>query len=483
MKKINCILLLIISVTLGSCKKSFLDIKPYQSVSIADAIVSVPTMRTALTGVYSLMQSSEYYGRTMVVIPDLLSDNMYRSIIAGDRYTNYDRYAMSGADGTATETWARIYAVITNANAIIERGLALQGGFPVAEAAEGQQLRGEAYSIRALAFFDLSRLYAKPFNNTTDASHLGIPLVTSYPKDKNDISYPARNTVKEVYVQVLKDIDSALALLPSTGLVINGTVTARFNKWAALALKSRVCLFREDWSGAEDAATQVISSNKYSLLSNLLLTTDFKKQLNAESIFEVVNNDKDNAGTDGVAYLYSQVGYGEMLASANLYSMYNSADVRRNFIVKGNRNASGGETNVNLITKYSGNTVNFNENIKVLRLAEMYLNRAEARARIGSNVGGAQSDVQIIRQRAYPASPAVTETGSTLLDLIINERRREFAFEGYRLFDLTRTKSSFTKYSAADNTVNVTPTTNKTILPIPQREMLINNNLIQNPGY
>lgn len=467
----------------SSCKKTFLDIEPEQSVSIGDAIISVPTMRTAVTGVYSLMQHSDYYGRTLVVLPDLMSDNLYQSVIAGARYTNFDKYAQAVGDGDATGTWSQIYRVVVNANAVIERGALLQPGFPVADAAEGKQLQGEAYAIRALAFFDLCKLYAKTYTSTADASHPGIPLVLSYPKDKNDISYPARNSVKEVYDQVIKDLDSAISLLPANGNVINGTFGARFNRWAVFALKSRVHLYRRDWAEAESAATTVITSNRYTLLSNALLVSDFKKQLNAESIFEIVNSENDNAGTDGVAYLYSQQGYGEMLGSANLYSAYNAADARRAFITKGNRNASGGETNVNLVNKYSGNLVNFNENIKVLRLAEMYLNRAEARARIGINISGAQADVQLVRTRAYPTSTPVTQTGQTLIDIIIDERRREFAFEGYRLYDLLRTQTNFTKYTAGGNTISILWTTNKTTLPIPLREMTVNHNLVQNPGY
>lgn len=105
MKQKNLIpFITLVLLVFSSCEKGFLDIKPAQSVSIADAIVSVPTMRTALTGVYSLMQSSDYYGRNLVVLPDLMADNMYQSVIAGARYTNYDRYNISSNDGDASSS-------------------------------------------------------------------------------------------------------------------------------------------------------------------------------------------------------------------------------------------------------------------------------------------------------------------------------------------------------------------------------------------
>ena len=162
----------------------------------------------------------------------------------------------------------------------------------------------------------------------------------------------------------------------------------RMNRWGALALKARVALYKEDWTTAASASTAVINSNRYSLLPFASLFTGFQTVGNTESIFEVANNATDNPGTDSYAYLCSQLGYGEVLATRQsmnsrstgttlttfkgLYEAYSATDARRKFVELGNRNSIGGEVNVPLCLKYT-NISTYTENTKVFRLAEMYL--------------------------------------------------------------------------------------------------------------
>jgi hypothetical protein len=252
---------------------------------------------------------------------------------------------------------------------------------------------------------------------------------------------------------------------------------------------------------------------------------DFRNQNSSESIFEVANNSNDNAGTDSYAYLSSQSGYGELLGTRQtmnskstgttlstfkgLYDAYSNTDVRRNFISLGNRNSLGGEVNVPLCLKYINISTNM-ENIKVIRLSEMYLSRAEARARLAVKNADANSltsslvDINLIRKsrdtasatKAFTASLlAVPPTGAikatALLDSIIVERRKEFALEGHRLFDLNRTQTSYVKINAAGNStsrlIQYSATTSsyyyRTILPIPVTQVQNNPKMVQNPGF
>jgi hypothetical protein len=286
-----------------------------------------------------------------------------------------------------------------------------------------------------------------------------------------------------------------------------------------------VAIFRSDWSTAVSSATEVINSGKFSLLTYGSMVNDFRTPNNNESIFEVSNNTNDNPGTDGIAYLCSQGGYGEMLGTRTsmnsrstgttlstfraLYETYTATDVRRNFVALGNRNSSGGETNVPLCLKYT-NIVTFLENIKILRLAEMYLSRGEALARLAvqnndnAALTSSMADINLIRKsrdtasltRPFVASLAATPpTGSiratAFLDSIIVERRKEFALEGQRLFDLNRTQTSYVKINsggnAASRLIQYTATTNsyyvRTILPIPVTQVQNNPNMVQNPGF
>jgi hypothetical protein len=297
------------------------------------------------------------------------------------------------------------------------------------------------------------------------------------------------------------------------------------NRFGVLALRARVAVYKEDWQTAVTAATEVINSGRYSLYGFSGMVNDFRTQNSVESIFEVSNNTNDNPGTDSYAYLSSQLGYGELLGTRTsmnsrstgttlstfraLFESYTSTDVRRNFVALGNRNAIGGETNVPLCLKYV-NIVTYLENIKVLRLAEMYLSRGEALARLAvqnsdnAALTASMADVNLIRKsrdtasatRPLSASLAATPpTGSiratAYIDSILLERRREFALEGQRLFDLNRTKTNYVKINSGGNgssrLIDYNATTNtytvRTILPIPVTQVQNNPNMLQNPGF
>jgi hypothetical protein len=192
-----------------------------------------------------------------------------------------------------------------------------------------------------------------------------------------------------------------------------------------------------------------------------------------------------------------------------LYEAYSATDVRRNFVALGNRNSLGGETNVPLCLKYT-NIVTYLENIKVLRLAEMYLSRGEALARLAvqnndaTALNASLTDINLIRKsrdtssltRPFSASLLATPpTGSiratAYVDSIMVERRKELALEGQRLFDLNRTQTNFVKINSAGNgssrLIQYSSTTSsyyqRTILPIPVSQVQNNPNMVQNPGF
>jgi hypothetical protein len=347
----------------------------------------------------------------------------------------------------------------------------------------------------------------------------------------DEVVYPARNTAAEVYAQIDKDINEAIKRLPATGNVYNsGTINnsffkIRLNRWGTLALRARVAIFKEDWPTAVAASTEVINSGKYSLFTYGSMVQDFRTPGNNESIFEVTNNTNDNPGTDSYAYLSSQGGYGELLGTntamnsrststtlttfRSLYESYTPTDVRRQFIALGDRNSIGGERNVPLCLKYT-NIVTYLENIKVMRIAEMYLSRGEARARLAVQNNDAAlltaslTDINLIRKsrdtasatRPFAASllatpPVGSIRATAFLDSIIVERRKEFALEGQRIFDLNRTKTNYVKINSAGNAasrlIQYTATTSsyyyRTILPIPVTQVQNNPKMVQNEGF
>jgi hypothetical protein len=192
-----------------------------------------------------------------------------------------------------------------------------------------------------------------------------------------------------------------------------------------------------------------------------------------------------------------------------LYEAYSATDIRRGFIALGNRNSIGGETNVPIPTKYI-NISTYMENIKVLRLAEMYLIRGEANAQLAvansnsSLLTTSLTDINLIRKSRDTASatrpfnavltgtpPAGSISAAAFIDSILVERRKEFAFEGQRLFDLNRSQINFVKISSGGNAtsrlIQYTATTSsfyyRTILPIPVTQVQNNSNMVQNPGF
>ncbi len=475
---------MVVALSFGACKKDFLNVNPQQNMDVAFVIEDLPTTKAAVMGTYSLLQSPSYYGRSMMILPDLMADNMYISRKNSSRYINYDQYIVTINDSYATSSWNVLYRTVVNANLIITKGEKLT--VPETMVAEVNHLIGEAYALRGLAYFDLLRLYAEPYNATAGAGHIGVPVVIKSGTDKNDVISPKRNTVKEGYDQVVSDLKKAVASLPVTPIGFSASNRGHISHYAAEALLARVYLYMGDYVNAELAATNVITGNKYTLLTNANYvsgSTSFRTQNNTESIFEIQFNATNNNGTDALAnFLLQGSSYGDGLATDDLFNSYKASDVRRGFLPKGKRSGSGGEDPAYVITKYN-NTSTYEEGIKVIRLSEIYLIRAEARAKQTGKDALAAADLDVIAKRADATAVTTNATGQALIDLIIAENRKEFAFEGHRLFDLTRNKLSFTKYRTGGATVPAASMVLKTVLPIPLSEMNANDNMEQNEGY
>lgn len=476
---------LLMALCFSACKKDFLEIDPTGQTAVNMVIIDLPSTKAAVTGTYSLLQSAAYYGRSVIILPDLMADNLYISRKNSKRYTSYDEYITASNDGTASGTWNILYRTIVNSNIIISKGEQLV--VPETQVAEMTHLIGEAYTLRALAHFDLLRFYAAPYNATPDASHIGIPVVIKSGTSKEEVISPKRNTVKEGYAQIVKDLQKALTILPPTAPVgFSASNKGHIGYYAAKALLARVYLYMGDWPNAEAMATDVITGNKYTLLTNANYvsgSSNFRTQNNSETIFEVQFTATNNLKTDAVSAFLLQTGsYGDGLATDDLYNQYTATDVRRGFITKGKRSGSGGEDPAFVINKYN-NITTYEEGSKVIRLSEVYLIRAEARAKQTGKDGLAAADLDVIAKRADASKPTTTETGIALQNLILLENRKEFAFEGHRLFDLTRNKLSFIKYRTDGITLPIANTSLKTILPIPLAEMNVNPNMEQNEGY
>jgi starch-binding outer membrane protein, SusD/RagB family len=463
---INAALILVLTVV--SCKKDFLELDPAQSVSNEQAFLTLDDYKSSVTAIYNGLSSANYYGRYFVLTPDVMADDVKQNAQA-NRAKEYAEFVAVPTHFIAEDMWRTIYSAINAANAVINANVEV----PSTVQAQKDHMVGEALALRGQMYFDLVRLYAQHYKFTADASHPGVPIVLSF-----DITNePTRSTVKQVYDQVISDMTAAISKMSETS---RNNRTSLLTKTAVKALLARVYLYKEDYDNAITMATEVINSNKYSLVSNSNYMNAWSANYSSESIFEIANTPTDNRGSDALGGMYLGTGYGDYLPSNDLVSLIPANDVRRGWF-QVDPTLTGNYAPFRLVKYPSTTGLN---NTKVMRLSEVYLIRAEAYARKSNpNTTGAQNDLNTIRQRAQPTAAPVTATGTALINEIMLERRKELAFEGQRLWDLMRQKKSIVRTDCTAAICTITYPSPLVILPIPDVEMRANPNMVQNPGY
>ena len=457
-------------ILLSSCKKSFLDLRPYTSVSSDVAITNESDMQAALNGAYGNMNSPNLYGRSTPLFGDLVSDNVYISTVNSNRYLDFFQINYTTTDENGQGIWQSAYSTILRANNVINSSL--QGNENI------DQLRGEALAIRGLMYFELVKFFAKPY--TVDPNALGVPLILVY----DPTLKPQRNSVQEVYTQIEKDFTDA------ANLMTQDKSSGFFTKWAATALLARMYQFKGEWDKALTTAEDVINNSGYSLLQlNDVLSfwqnnTDRGDKL--EVLFEIVFDATNNINNSSLPYFYDQGGYGDALATESLYDLYSNTDVRKDLFIVGSP-IRGADAKV--VNKFPNTGAADKDEMKVIRMSELYLIAAEA-AYHNNDEPTALTYLNDVATERDPAFAGYSSSGQALLDDILLERRKELAFEGHRYWDLARNNLNVTRVDLANNYPGNVPlileTTNfRRILPIPQGELDANPNIReqQNPGY
>lgn len=444
------LLLILLIITSAGCKK-FLAVQPVDDVSDQVTIVDATSAQTAVRGAYRTLANDNYYGSLFQTFGYLPGDNVQwtgsQSIIQ-----QFITHTITSDNGNLESVWDGIYATINIANHVIAKVPAVND--PTLTSALKNQLTGEGYFIRALSYFDLARTWG------------GVPITltpTTSPTSKDSIS---RSTVAQTYAQVLRDLNAADSLLP----LPTTQNPVRANKETAWALKARYYLYQQNWALAESYATQVIADTKnYGLLTPY---SSFFQPASAvatkESVFEL---------SYSTTYTNAHRGYWQPPANGGTRQWApNDAFVAlvNNPLIGGGRSTLVAKTSAGL---WYGNLYYRSpatDPAYVIRIAELYLIRAEARA-WQNNLPGALADLNAIRTRAgLTASPAVSQ--SDILLAIENERRIEFALEPHRWFDLVRTGRAAAVLGVTDP--------NKLVFPLPLAEIgLAKGNLPQNPGY
>lgn len=474
---------LVASLAITSCEKT-LQTEPKNSISAEVALKEAAGVEGLVNSCYESLQSVNYYGRNFFVVPEVLSDNMRIVNSNSNRFVNESNNTI----GSTIDLWSLGYSIINRANGAIKYADLANG----LTALRKKQLTGEALFIRALVYFDLVKSYGYNPKQIVSGRNLGVPIVLSFVENyPTDIIYPSRNTVDEVYTQVKKDLDAAITLLDNTA------APKRANLAAAYALRARVALFNGDWQDAATFATSALGAGVGTFVDAGAAATPTQKSdayktiwtsaSSPESLFELNFEVTESLGSDGLSSIYTRsnpittagAGYGDAAPQANLVADYATGDVRKDLLVQ---LVKGSET-ILWNQKYPAAKGPQIDNIKLLRVSELYLTRAEANFRNGTAIGATpQADLDKIRLRAGLASIPVT------LDAILKERRVELAYEGQRWFDLLRTGSAVNKSTTtlpANSTPNSTiaATDFRLLARIPLTEVQNNPKITQNFGY
>ncbi len=484
MKKLSVYILSICAAaSVASCNK-LLETNPRESIDLEKASKSKDAIKASIISTYANMRVVGYYGRNFIAQSEVLSDNGEITSSNSNRFVNES----NNSPRAQVDIWNTCYTNIFRCNFIMKFGPAAKGF----SEEELDQLLGEAFFLRAFNYFDLVRAYARNprFLNGFD---YGVPIVTDAILDVTNPAfpgYPSRAKVNDVYAHIVKDLDSAIARLTKSE-ASNGIIGPyRASSLSAIALSSRVKLYRGDWAGAEAASTAAIN----------ILTTGFNTpklkvefvtdsatymskwgNLHPEMIFGLSFEAYEAFGSDAVQSIFYKHpifgGYGDITPRAGLLADYYTAnDPRRKSLLKATTK-SGQQVNYSL--KWPGaKPFQGGDDIMLIRASEMYLNRAEARAMQGGKDVEALADLNKVHTRTNMA-PLAGLTGDALTAEILRERRVELAFEGHRLYDLMRTGRDIVK-SAATTIAN---TDYKLVAPIPQAEVDVNKNLLQNPNY
>lgn len=421
------------------------DISPSDSITTSVLTSTTDGITNAVNGAYSLFKDhvvfngtaddNNMYLRQYFQLSDFASDDIVCAQVTEDPLFYSFSLNHSPTQTNTRYFWYISYKIINDCNTVIEAVGKDSSSDPTVK-----QLLGECYFLRAFSSFNLVRFFARPYSQSKSAP--GIILRTS----TTDPAQKARSTVEEVYSQIVADAQKAAGLMNQQ----RGVQYA--SKEAAWALLSRAYLYMEDNKDAVDYATKVINSGRFTLSTADAFPTLFANApASSETIFCIAFTPKDDYGKFGsiasMVYSDGNSGWGEEYASQSIRDLMSAhpEDVRWQYILP-LKDGNGGLVQKNGIDTYYISKFSFQGGSPTLsspvlfRIAEMYLNRAEANAKLG-NTKDALDDVDLIRSnRGLQASlyNGIVPAGSSALRVVLNERRIELAFEGQRVFDVYR---------------------------------------------
>ncbi|WP_231458502.1 RagB/SusD family nutrient uptake outer membrane protein [Pedobacter sp. Leaf132] len=461
-----------------SCKKDFLNTSPDTTLPIEDAFSTPARILSQVNGVYAGVKSGNFYGGRFLIYNDIRGEEFIVNKPNG--VTNLDTWRFNVTSNTSevNNLWGSAYAAINRANLVIE---GVTANASLITSAQAKQYIAEAKFLRALSYYSLLQLYAKPFITDNGAS-LGLPLRLRAEKDLtgNDLK---RSTVAEVYAQILKDLNEAE---PDLALTLAAT---RASRNTAIALKTRVYLSMGDLPAVVTEANKIVSATApfsastgvANKLESNIATVFGGSYVGTEALLTLPMTDLDAPGTQNqLAYYYnieSAGGNQEYFLNPNgIFSnaafAAASTDARKTLTT-----AVGTNTYLTKFKKPSPYT----DYVPVIRYAEVLLNLAEAT--VVSDPTRSIALLTAVRQRSNPGYvfPAADLLPANLKNTILTERRIELLGEGLRSPDVMRLGLGFVAKSGSQGSAPAIPfNTAGYIWPISATEVQNNKLIVQN---
>lgn len=452
---INILVLIGLAICFSSCDDQ-LYLSPAQSVDQELALNSDANVKRVLIGAYADIRHEDLWGGRIPLYAEMLGAN---NEIRWEGTFNQPREVYNKSIFTnnsfVTATWNRAYSAINICNNILD-------AINVVDEEDRDRVRGEALFIRGSVYFELVRFFALPYTAGNTSANPGVPLVLTPTRQVTEENIVSRNTVEEVFQQVIADLSAAQDLLPASN-----SFFAR--NYVAAGILSRVYLQMERYDDARDAAHRAI---ELATASGKSLIPDYLEAFNNEAdsqedLFTIQVNAQDPANNMHLFYSTPDFGGrgGDVTILNSHLNFYEPGDERLGqFVVR------AGDLRTD---KWRDQF----RNVKVIRLAEMYLTRAEANFREGTSIGATPlEDINLIRSRVnLPATTSLT------LEEILRERKLELAHEGHFIHDVKRTRGAIQDNNNPGLTYLYDDP--RLVFPIPQREMDANPELEQNPGY
>ncbi len=438
-------LALVLSMVNVSCDKEITDLQPFDRITEAVAFQTPERCELSMVGVYDAAQSGFYLAGQVRGYP-FGAANTQQGDCRGEDMLNVALFYAITYEATYNPTtanndyhWQTLYGLINRANIVIE-GVQKAAVDKVITDAKAKEYEGEARFLRALAHHELLVHFARPYNHTNDASHLGVPYRTTAVNTSarlEEARAQGRNTVKECYDRILEDLNFAEQNLPATRA--GSRKITRATSGAAIALKTRIYQHMGRWQDVLTEGQKLVTAGTYSLAAQPE-GVFANNAANTESIFAIENAQADNPGVNGALPVMYSISPGRFLVAISPIiwnaPFWHPSDLRRAQLAKNNGRAYFSHKYRNITTQDDYN--------QIIRYAEVLLNMAEANLRLATpNTTAALAQLNQVRNRAL-ADPSLHYTAADfatpkdMLRAILQERRIEFLGEGRRWSDIHR---------------------------------------------